>query len=78
MHIYTYTHTYIHNVYIYTYIYIHTHICIYGPKFDPWVGKIPWRREWQSTPVSLPREFHRQRSLADYSPCGCKGSDTTE
>jgi len=28
-----------------------------------WVGKIPWRREWQPTPVFLPREFHRQRSL---------------
>ena len=23
-------------------------------KFDPWVGKIPWRRKWQSTPVVLP------------------------
>ena len=31
--------------------------------FDPWVGKIPWRREWQPTPVFLPVEFHRQRSL---------------
>ena len=27
-------------------------------KFDPWVGKIPWRRKWLSTPVFLPREFH--------------------
>ena len=26
--------------------------------FDPWVGKIPWRREWQPTPVFLPGEFH--------------------
>ena len=32
--------------------------------FDPWVGKIPWRWEWHPTPVSLPREFHGQRSLA--------------
>ena len=39
---------------------------------DPWVGKIPWRREWQSTPVFLPGEFHGQRSLAGYSPWGCK------
>ena len=31
--------------------------------FDPWVMKIPWRREWQSTPVSLPGEFRGQRSL---------------
>jgi len=36
--------------------------------FDPWVGKIPWRRTWQSTPIFLPREFHGQRSLAGYSP----------
>ena len=33
------------------------------PRFDPWVGKIPWRREWLPTPVFLPGEFHRQRSL---------------
>ena len=30
------------------------------------------RMEWQSTPVFLPGEFHRQRSLAGYSPWGCK------
>ena len=44
----------------------------------PWIGKIPWRREWQSTPVFLPGEFHGQRSLAGYSSWGCKESDTTE
>ena len=33
-----------------------------------WVGKIPWRKEWLSTPVFLPGEFHRQRSLVGYSP----------
>ena len=38
--------------------------------FSPWVGKIPWRREWQPTPVFLPGESHGQR--------GCKESDTTE
>ena len=32
--------------------------------FDPWVGKIPWRREWQPIPVFLPGEFQAQRSLA--------------
>ena len=37
-------------------------------KFDPWVGKIPWRRAWQSTPVFLPREFHGQRNLVGYRP----------
>ena len=35
--------------------------------FDPLVGKIPGRREWQSTPVFLPGEFHGQRILAGYS-----------
>ena len=39
---------------------------------DPWVGKIPWRRKWQSTPVFLPGESHGQRSLMGYSPWGCK------
>ena len=41
-------------------------------EFDPWVEKIPWRREWQPTLVFLPGEFHGQRSLAGYSPWGCK------
>ena len=36
--------------------------------FDPWVWKIPWSRKWQLTPMFLIGEFHRQRSLADYSP----------
>ena len=44
----------------------------------PWVRKIPWRREWQPTPVFLPVEFHGQRSLVGCSPWGCKESDTTE
>ena len=46
--------------------------------FDPWVGKIPWRRAQQPTLVFLPEEFHGQRSLADYSPRGDKESETTE
>ena len=37
-------------------------------EFDPWVGKIPWRRAWQPTPVLLPGESHGQRSLVGYSP----------
>jgi len=37
-------------------------------RFNPWVGKIPWRRTWQHTPVFFPEEFHGQRSLAGYSP----------
>ena len=46
--------------------------------FDPWVGKIPWRRKWQLTQVFLPGKFHGQRSLAGYSPWSHKGSDMTE
>ena len=41
--------------------------------FNPWVGKIPWRRERLPTPVFWPGEFHGL-----YSPWGCKESDTTE
>ena len=47
------------------------------PMFNAWVRKIPWRREWLPTPVSLPGEFHGQRSLKGYSPRGYKESDTT-
>jgi len=35
---------------------------------DPWIRKIPWRRAWEPTPVFLPGESHRQRSLTGYSP----------
>ena len=42
------------------------------PRFDPWVGKIPWRREWLPTPVFLPRESHGQRNLAGYSRWDCR------
>ena len=42
------------------------------------VGKIPWRREWQPTPVFLPGEFNGQRSLVGYCPWNHKESDITE
>ena len=42
------------------------------PGFNPWAGKIPWRRKWQSTPVLLPGKSHGQRSLVGYSPWGCR------
>ena len=48
------------------------------PRFDPWIGKISWRRRWQPTPVLLPGIFHEWRSLVGYSPWGHKESDTTE
>ena len=60
--------------YIYIYTHTHTHIYIYislffglfsyifqqggRPGFDPWVGKIPWRREWLPIPVFWPGKFH--------------------
>ena len=46
-------------------------------KFDLWVGKIPWRSECQPTPVFLPGKSHGQKSLAGYSPWGCRESDMT-
>ena len=55
-------------------------ICLWckRPRFDPWVRKIHWKREWQPTPVFLPGEFHGQRSLVGYSSWGHKELDTTE
>ena len=35
-----------------------------GPGFNPWVGKIPWRREWLPTPVFWPREVHELYGIA--------------
>ena len=49
-----------------------------GNGFDPCVRKIPCRRAWQPTPVSLPGESHGQRSLVGCSPWSLKESDTTE
>ena len=49
---------------------------------ETWVRSLGWeaprRRKWQPTPVFLPGEFYGQRSLAGYSPWGCKESDMTE
>ena len=51
---------------------------VYNEGDDPRVGKIPWRRKWQPTPILLPGKSHGWRSLIDYSPCGRKESDKTE
>ena len=48
------------------------------PVLDPRVGKIPWRRKWQPTPVFLPGKSDGPRSQAGYSPWGHKELDTTE
>ena len=58
----------------YTYPYIHSS----RPGFDPWFGKISWRKKWQLTPVFLPGKSHEQRSLVGYRPWGRKELDTTE
>ena len=47
-------------------------------RFNPWVGKVPWRRKWQPTSVLLSGKSHGQRSLVGSSPWGCKEPDTTE
>ena len=46
--------------------------------FNPWVGKILWRRKWQPTPVFLTEKSHGQMSLVGYSPWGHKELDMTE
>ena len=46
--------------------------------FNHWVGKIPWRRAQQPTPIFLPGKSQGWRSLAGYSPKGLTESDATE
>ena len=41
-----------------------------GDGINPWVGKIPWRRKWQPTPVFLPEKYHGERGMVGYSPWG--------
>ena len=47
------------------------------PGLRRWVRKMPWKREWEPTPVFLPEESNGQRILAGYSPWGHKESDMT-
>ena len=46
-------------------------------RFDPWVGKIPWRRKWQPTPVFLPGKS-TDRGDWRATVYGVAESDTTE
>ena len=46
--------------------------------FDPCVGKKPWSRKWQPTPVFLPGESHGRWILVGYCPWGLKESDLTK
>ena len=54
------------------------HLQCRRPRFDPWVRKILWRREWLLTPVFLPGEFYAQKSLAGYNLWVHTESDMTE
>ena len=47
------------------------------PRFNPWVGKILWRKNWQPTPVFLPGKSHGQWNLVCYGPWGHKESGNT-
>ena len=47
-------------------------------RFDPCVGKIPWRRKGQLAPIFWPGKAHGQRILAGYSPWGRKELDMSE
>ena len=51
---------------------------IWETRINLWVGKIPWRKEWQSIAVFLPGKSHGQKNLAGYSPWGRIESDLTE
>ena len=44
----------------------------------PGLGRFPWKRKWQPTPIFLPGTSHGQRSLVGYSPWSCKESNTSE
>jgi len=68
---------YIYTCYIFIYLSYPSIIYLYHYHLI-WVGKIPWRRKWQPTPVFLPGEAYGQRSLAGYNPEGCKESDMTK
>ena len=64
-------------MYVYIYVYI-VYLQCGRPGFNPWVGKISWRRKWQPSPVFSTGKSHGWRSLVGYSPWGRKESDTTE
>ena len=53
------------------------HLLCRRRRFDSWVRRIPWRKQWVPTPWFLPGKSHRQRSLTGYSPQGHKESDRT-
>ena len=87
VHTYVYTHTYIYYIFACRYVCfvafpggsVKNPACGAGDLGSiPGLREIPWRGEWQPTPVFLPGGFHGQRSLAGYSARGLNKSDTTE
>ena len=58
----------------------HGRVCLqcWRPGFDPWVGKIPWRRAWQPTPVFLLGESPCTEEPGRLQSWGYKESHTTE
>ena len=48
------------------------------PRFNPWVGTIPWTTVWQPTSVFLPGESPWTDEPGGLQPIGCKQSDMTE
>ena len=74
---YVFSHTFrIRSSHVHLHMYMHVYLdrC----EFSPCIRKIPWRREWQPTPVLLPGKSYGQKSLVGYSPQGFKELDTTE
>ena len=68
---------------VYIYLWASLIICLKCRRhrrrgFDPWAGKIPWRRAWEPTPGFLPGEIHGQRSLEGHSPQGGKEFERPE
>jgi len=74
--------TFLDSLYMWFFYFLNS-LCIIGSRFIYLIRTdsnvfFLWLSKWQPTPVFLPREFHGQRSLAGYSPWGCKKSDMTE
>ena len=76
--VYTHTHAHTHTHHTHTFPWWLRRCTACSTGFNPWIRKMPWRMEWQPTPLFLPGEFHGQRSLVGYNPWGCKELDTIE
>ena len=75
-HVHTHTHTHTYSAFLMAQIVKHL-LAMQDSQDRSLYWEIPWRREWQPTPVFLPVKSHGQRSLEGYGPWGGKESDTT-